>query len=68
MSVERLGMSDIIERAMVKSDMTIHGLARRTGLSYATVYGLIKYRRDIKMETLVRLCAALHLELRPMSD
>ncbi|MEK6676761.1 MAG: helix-turn-helix transcriptional regulator [Planctomycetota bacterium] len=56
-------MMKLIQRTFHKSGASIKSLSERSGVPYASCYGVVKESRDPALSTAAKLCKVLGLQL-----
>ncbi len=61
-------ISEVVQRAVRESGLSVHALARVSGVPQPVLSRFIRRERDITLSTLEKLAGALRLELRRKKD
>jgi predicted transcriptional regulator len=67
MASETNNMAALIQKTFRQSGLSIKALSVRSGVPYASAYGVVNEGRDPALSTVAKLCKVLGLELRPVA-
>ena len=64
--MRQLDVGEQLKAEFARTGMTRFELSKRSGVPYSTIHRFFGQGRDIALSTVVKICRALDLELRPV--